>query len=86
VAVAVVPRAIVDEPAPVERYMTLHSAADRYGISERSIRRRITEGALRAYQIGPRAIRVAAEDVEKLARPTPTTEHIERRPAVIWSG
>ena len=48
------------------------SAADRYAISERTIRRRIADGTLRAVRVGPKSIRVLAEDVEKLARPIPT--------------
>jgi hypothetical protein len=35
----------------------------------------------------PRSIRAAAQDVEKLASPIPTTEYIERsRVAGLWSG
>lgn len=54
------------------RYMTLAEAAEWYGVSERTLRRRIAEGTLPAYRIGPRAIRVSAADVEALAHRIPT--------------
>lgn len=53
-------------------YMSLKDAATRYGVSERTIRRRISEGKLPAYRVGPRSIRVAAADLEALATPIPT--------------
>ena len=56
------------------KYLTLAEAAEMYGVSERTLRRRISEGRLPAYRIGPRAIRVSVADVENLARRIPTTE------------
>jgi excisionase family DNA binding protein len=53
-------------------YMSLKDAATRYGVSERTIRRRIAEGKLPAYRVGPRSIRVAAADLDALATPIPT--------------
>lgn len=47
--------------------MTLKEAADWYGVSERTLRRRIAEGKLRAYRVGPRTIRVSVEDLDALA-------------------
>jgi excisionase family DNA binding protein len=55
-------------------YMSLKDAATQYGVSERTIRRRIAEGKLAAYRVGPRSIRVTAEDVAALAQPIPTTD------------
>lgn len=52
--------------------MTLREAADWYGLSERTLRRRIAEGKLRAYRVGPRSIRVSVEDLDALARPIPS--------------
>jgi excisionase family DNA binding protein len=54
-----------------KKNLTLKEAAEWYGVSERSLRRRIDDGSLRAWKIGPRSIRVAAADVEALARPVP---------------
>ena len=60
--------------AIVKRHLTLKEAADWYGVSERTLRRRIAEGRLPAYRVGPRSIRVTAEDVAALAQPIPTTD------------
>lgn len=57
-----------------KRHLTLREAADWYGVSERTLRRRISEGRLPAVRLGPRSIRVRAEDVEALAVPIPTTD------------
>lgn len=54
--------------------LKLREAAEWYGISERTLRRRIAEGRLPAYRVGPRSIRVAAEDVEALATRIPTAD------------
>ncbi|MBA2414660.1 MAG: helix-turn-helix domain-containing protein, partial [Geodermatophilaceae bacterium] len=43
-----------------------------YGVSERTLRRRIAEGRLPAYRVGPRSIRVSAEDVAALAKRIPS--------------
>ena len=56
------------------RHMKLSEAADWYGVSERTLRRRIAEGKLPAYRVGPRSIRVRAEDVAALATRIPTTD------------
>lgn len=59
--------------SPVERKnMNLKDAADWYGVSERTLRRRIAEGKLRAYRVGPRSIRVSVEDLDALARRIPS--------------
>lgn len=49
-------------------YITLQHAARLYRVSERTIRRRIADGSLRAYRVG-RLIRVSADDVGALAEP-----------------
>jgi excisionase family DNA binding protein len=59
--------------AITRKNLTLKEAAAWYGVSERTLRRRIAEGRLRAYRVGPRSIRVTAEDVEALATRIPTT-------------
>ncbi len=57
--------------AIARRYLTLAEAAEWYGVSERTLRRRIADGSLPAYRVGPRSIRVKAVDVEALAEPIP---------------
>jgi excisionase family DNA binding protein len=44
-------------------------AAEYLGVSVQSIRRRIAEGALPAFRIGPRSVRVYIDDLEKLKKP-----------------
>ena len=57
--------------AIARKNLTLKEAADWYGVSERTLRRRVSEGRLPAYRIGPRSIRVKAADVEALAERIP---------------
>jgi excisionase family DNA binding protein len=58
------------------QYITCREAAERLHVSPKSIRRRIAEGDLTGYRIGPKALRVDAAEVEALARPVTI-----RRPA-----
>lgn len=44
--------------APPVTYETLATAATRTGVSTRTLRRRIAEGKLIAYRLGPRLIRL----------------------------
>ena len=57
-------------PAP-PRYVSLGTAAERHSTSRRTIRRRIADGSLKAYRVGPRLIRVDVEELDKLLRPIP---------------
>lgn len=41
-------------------------AAEMYSVTEKTLRRRISDGALPAYRFGPRQIRVKLADVEAL--------------------
>lgn len=41
-------------------------------LSTRTMRRRIADGALRAFRVGPRSIRVRPEHLEQLLRPIPS--------------
>jgi excisionase family DNA binding protein len=60
--------------AIAKKNMKLKEAAAWYGVSERTLRRRINEGLLPAYRVGPRSIRVSAEDVAALAQRIPTAD------------
>ncbi|WP_180950613.1 helix-turn-helix domain-containing protein [Corynebacterium riegelii] len=53
----------------LQRYETLKQAAERTGLAERTLRRRIEDGSLIAYRLG-RAIRLRPEDVDALFTPT----------------
>ncbi len=61
------------------RYLTLAEAAEQNAVSRRTIRRWIAEGMIRGYRVGPRAIRVEADDLNQLARPIPTVGTLERQ-------
>ena len=57
---------------------TIAQAAERWGDSRDTIRRRIADGSLRAVRLGPRLIRLDPADVDALMRPIPTTAGGER--------
>ena len=50
----------------IRRAVNLSFAAEYLGVSVQSIRRRIAEGALPAFRIGPRSIRVYIDDLDAL--------------------
>jgi excisionase family DNA binding protein len=47
-------------------WVTIAAAAERLGLSTKSVRRRIADGTLPAYRIGPRLIRLDSADVDRL--------------------
>lgn len=47
----------------------LQEAADRCGVCYKTVRRWISSGHLNAVRVGPRALRVAAADVEAIKQP-----------------
>lgn len=53
-------------------YESITQAAERTGVSPRTLRRRISDGSLRAYRLGPRIIRLDATEVDQLMVPVPT--------------
>lgn len=60
------------QATPRRAYESIASAADRTGVSTRTLRRRIADGSLRAYRLGPRIIRLDASEVDQLMVPVPT--------------
>ena len=52
-------------------YETIAEAAGRLGVSQRTIRRRIADGHLTAYRLGPRLIRLDAIEVDAILRRIP---------------
>jgi excisionase family DNA binding protein len=54
------------------RLITLTHAAEQLALDERTIRRYVSLGLLTGYRIGPRALRVDADEVDALATPIPT--------------
>jgi excisionase family DNA binding protein len=53
----------------VSKLLTLEQTAERLNISKRSVRRRISTGALPAVAINTRIIRVAERDLAAVLRP-----------------
>ncbi|KUH99270.1 helix-turn-helix domain-containing protein [Mycobacterium sp. IS-3022] len=51
--------------------LTMNEAAARLGVHPMTIRRYIAAGRLRAYRLGPRLVRIHAEDVERLRQGEP---------------
>ncbi|CAN5627825.1 hypothetical protein BH09ACT8_BH09ACT8_61470 [soil metagenome] len=48
---------------------SVQEAAHTFGLSEKTIRRRIADGSLMSYRVGPRLIRVDTASLLELARP-----------------
>jgi excisionase family DNA binding protein len=55
-------------------FESLSSAAERTGVSIRTLRRRIASGHLTAYRSGSRIIRVDPDDVDRLLVRIPTAD------------
>lgn len=53
-------------PPPAKTLVSLQVAADRLGWSVRTVRRRISEGALTSYRVGPQQLRVDLSEVDAL--------------------
>lgn len=51
------------------RHPSLAEAAEIAGVHKTTVRRWIVEGRIRAYRIGPRLIRVDADDLDAMLRP-----------------
>ena len=53
-------------------FESLAEAAERTGLSTKTLRRRIASGALAAYRSGPRVLRVDPDDVDRMMVRLPT--------------
>jgi excisionase family DNA binding protein len=51
---------------PSRRLASLPEAAQYVGCSEKTLRRRVSDGSLPAYRLGPRLLRVDLADVDQL--------------------
>lgn len=58
------------QPENRRHYESLAQAADRTGVSTRTLRRRIAAGELRAFRAGARIIRLDPREVDALFIPT----------------
>lgn len=59
-------------PTPTRRLATLNDAAAYAALHPRTIRRRIADGTLVAYRLGPRALRIDLNELDAALRPIPT--------------
>ena len=53
-------------------YVSLEEAADMMSLSTRTIRRRISDGTIPAYQCGRRSIRIRVDELEAALRRIPS--------------
>jgi len=53
-------------------YLSIPQAAEIMGVCDKTVRRHIAAGRLRAYRCGKRLIRVRIEDIENLMREIPS--------------
>ncbi len=58
------------------RLASIAEAAQYAGCNARTIRRRIADGTLTGYRMGPRLVRVDLNDVDALLRPIPAGDRI----------
>lgn len=65
----------------MDKLITVEEAAELLGVSRRTIDRRITDGSLVAFNVGPRMVRVKTADVMKLLskKNAPAVERWERQ-------
>jgi excisionase family DNA binding protein len=64
-------------PRQQRRYGSIAEAADLVGTSTRTVRRRIADGSLTGYRMGPRLIRVDLAELDAMFRPIPTAEAVD---------
>jgi len=59
-------------PPVARRLRSIADAAEFAGVNPRTIRRRIADGTLIGYRMGPRLIRIDLNELDALLRPIPT--------------
>lgn len=57
---------------PHRRYESIPQAAERAGVTTRTIRRWIAQGKLTGYRAGNRMIRLDAKELDRMMTPIPT--------------
>jgi excisionase family DNA binding protein len=63
-------------PPKGRRLASLAEAADYSRTSQKTIRRRISDGSLAGYRMGPRLLRVDLDELDALLRPIPAGDRI----------
>jgi len=59
-------------PPVARRFGSIADAAEFAGVNPKTIRRRIADGTLTGYRMGPRLIRVDLNELDAILRPIPT--------------
>ncbi len=54
------------------RLASINKVAEILDVNPRTVRRRIADGTLRAYRVGPTLVKVDLDDVDRILRPIPT--------------
>jgi hypothetical protein len=57
---------------PARRYAPIAAAAGHAAVSAKTIRRRIADGSLTGFRMGPRLLRVGLNELDTLLSPIPT--------------
>ncbi len=52
--------------------ISISEAAETYGVSTKTVRRRIADGTIPARRLGPRLVRIDVRDADAALRPIPT--------------
>ena len=63
-----------EKRAPKTRLIKINQASEQYDVSERTIRRRISDGSLTGYRLGKRIIRVDPDEVAALFHCIPSAK------------
>jgi excisionase family DNA binding protein len=53
----------------MQKQISMAEAAEILGVDVQTVRKRIRDGDLPAHRVGPRLIRIYADDLEKLSQP-----------------
>lgn len=61
---------------PTRRLASIPTAAEYAAVCTKTIRRRISDGSLTGYRMGPRVIRVDLDELDALLRPIPTIDRV----------
>lgn len=64
----------MSETTPARQLVSIKEAAEHLGVCTTTLRRRIADGTITAYRLGPRLTRLDLAEAEReLLRPIPTT-------------
>jgi len=62
---------LVSAAPSISRLVSMSEAAEHLGICERTMRRYVAEGRVRAFKLGPKIVRFDVNDLDDLLTPIP---------------